>query len=213
MFTGIVTEIGRIARVTVEPAGKRLDIVAPRTVRGLVRGASVAVNGVCLTTTRITGKSFSVQVVPESLRRSTLGEAVAGRRVNLERPLKGSGEVGGHFVQGHVDARARVIQVNRPGKEVLLELQLPAPLRGLVVEKGSIAVDGVSLTVAAVSARSFTVALVPHTLKMTTLETLAEGSFVNLEVDLLAKYVRSMLAARDIGRGKPGATRRREGDA
>ncbi len=186
MFTGIVTEVGRIARVTVEPAGSRLDIVAPRTVRGLVRGGSVAVDGVCLTAMRIAARSFSAQVVPESLRRSTLGEAVAGRRVNLERPLGGSGEVGGHFVQGHVDARARVIRLDHPGKEVLLELQLPATLRGLIVDKGSIAVDGVSLTVAAVSSRSFTVALVPHTLKATTLEHLVAGSYVNLEADIVA---------------------------
>lgn len=193
MFTGIVTEVGRIAAVARQAGGTRLDIEAPRTARGLTRGGSVAVDGVCLTAIRIARTSFSVQVVPESLRRSTLGEASAGRRVNLERPLRGSGELGGHFVQGHVDARARVMRLDRSGKEAILALQLPATLKGLVVEKGSIAVDGVSLTVASVSSRGFTVALIPHTRKATTLDRLSEGSFVNLEADILAKYVRSIL--------------------
>jgi riboflavin synthase len=209
MFTGIVTEVGRIARVAPEAAGWRLDIAAPRTARGLVRGGSVAVDGVCLTATRIAEGTFSVQVVPETLRRSTLGEAGAGRRVNLERPLRGAGELGGHFVQGHVDARARVIGLDRLGKEVLLEIQLPAPLKGLVVEKGSIAVDGVSLTVARAASRRFTVALVPHTLKATTLGRLEKGSFVNLEADILAKYVRSLLP----GKGGRRVTRRGTSDA
>ena len=209
MFTGIVTEVGRIAAVARQTEGTRLDIEAPRTARGLSRGGSVAVDGVRLTAIRIARTSFSVQVVPESLRRSTLGEAAAGRRVNLERPLRGSGELGGHFVQGHVDARARVMRLDRSGKEVILRLQLPATLKGLVVEKGSIAVDGVSLTVASVASRDFTVALIPHTLKATTLDRLGEGSFVNLEADILAKYVRSILgrAPARARAGRPGKTR------
>jgi len=176
--------------------------VAPRTLRGLRIGGSVAVDGVCLTAVAVGKKSFGVQVVPESLRRTTLGDAAAGRRVNLERPLRATGELGGHFVQGHVDARVRVVGLESAGKEVLLGLQLPDALRGLVVEKGSVAVDGVSLTVAAVSPRSFAVALIPHTLKATNLSRLSQGSYVNLEADILAKYVESILAARTRREGR-----------
>lgn len=197
MFTGIVTEVGRVTATASSAGVLRLTIEARASARGLALGGSVAVSGVCLTAVSVTKTGFTVQVVPETARRSTLGSARKGTRVNLERPLKASQELGGHFVQGHVDARARVEALNRVGKEVLLGVELPEDMAGLVVPKGSIAIDGVSLTVIDVSPgrkRTFRVALIPHTLKETTLGGLRAGTMVNLEADILGKYVRELLA-------------------
>jgi len=196
MFTGIITELGRVVSCTRVPEGLRLRIKAPRTARGLTVGGSVAVDGVCLTATRVARTGFSAQVVPETMRRSTLGGsrlAAGGAPLNLERPLRAGGRLDGHFVQGHVDARARVLSLERGPGGVLLAVELPATLRGLVVEKGSIAINGVSLTVAGLGRRRFSVALVPHTLERTNLGVLERGDAVNLEADLLGKYVRSLL--------------------
>jgi riboflavin synthase len=193
MFTGIVTEVGAVASLRPAAGGRRLRIDAPATCRGLAVGGSVAVDGVCLTAVEVDRRGFSVDVVPETLRRSTLGDAGAGRRVNLERPLPAAGEVGGHFVQGHVDARADVAALRRRGKEVVLELRLPRAIAPLVVEKGSIAINGVSLTVASVGRGRFAVALIPHTLAHTNLADLRAGSHVNVEADILGKYVRAFL--------------------
>ena len=207
MFTGIITEVGTIS---VPPArqkdGWRVRVEAPLTARGLAIGGSVAVDGVCLTAVEVRAKGFTMQVVAETARRSTFGTPRflrGGVRVNLERPLRASAELGGHFVQGHVDATARVAGISRADQEVVLSVEAPPSFAGLVVEKGSIAINGVSLTVASISGGRkphFTVALIPHTMVHTNLGDLEKGDRVNLEADILGKYIRALL---------PGAGRKR----
>jgi len=189
MFTGIVSAVGTV--VSAEP--HRLAIESRETARRLTVGSSVAVNGCCLTVVKKSGGSFFADVVPETLRRTNLGAARAGSRVNLELPLTASGLVDGHLVQGHVDATARVRRVAKVAAGVEVEVELPAALRPFVVEKGSIAVDGISLTVARVNGRqgTFKVALIPHTLAVTIAGGYAAGVFVNLEADVVARYVAS----------------------
>ena len=203
MFTGIITELGTIAAPPVrEDDGWRVRVEAPVSARGLAIGGSIAVDGVCLTAISVRTGGFTVQVVAETARRSTFGTprfARGGVRVNLERPLRASAELGGHFVQGHVDAMTRVRGLKRSAREVLLSLELPGSLKGLVVEKGSIAINGVSLTVASLSRGprpGFTVALIPHTMEMTNLGTLDKGDLVNLEADILGKYIQALLPGR-----------------
>jgi len=200
MFTGIITEMGTVRSVRTDRGGRRIRVEAPLTVRGRERGGSVAVDGVCLTAIAFDRKGFEAQVVPETCRRSTLGSLSRGAKVNLERPLGAGAELSGHFVQGHVDAFSRVAGVKRAGGEVLIEVQLVPELRGLVVEKGSIAINGVSLTVASVTAGRrprFAVALIPHTLACTNLGKLEAGDRVNLEADILGKYVQAFLQSRN----------------
>jgi riboflavin synthase len=185
MFTGIVSAVGKV----VNAGPNRLGISHAATARKLKVGSSVAVNGCCLTVVRRTGPAFFADVVPETLRRTNLGLLKPGSRVNLELPLAADGLLDGHLVQGHVDAKAHVMRVVsvRAGREV--EIQLPVALGRFVVEKGSIALDGVSLTVARVNRRSFTVALIPHTLEVTVAGDYEPGSVVNLEADVVARYV------------------------
>ena len=194
MFTGLVSELGVISGFERDGQGARLE-VATALARELGEGDSVAVNGVCLTATRVTRNGFRADVIPETLRRTTLAGLRAGGRVNLERPLTPRSELGGHFVQGHVDGVARVLALRKGGGEVQLAVELPHTLRGLLVEKGSIAIDGVSLTVVGVSRGRFHVSLIPHTLQETSLGDLKRGSRVNLEADILAKHVRALLRA------------------
>ena len=187
MFTGIVSAIGTV----IETGSGRLAIDNAETAKRLSIGASVAVNGCCLTVVKKTGAKFSMDVVPETLRRTALGSLTPGARVNLELPLAADGLLDGHLVQGHIDATGTVVRVAAAtaGREVTFEL--PADLRDFIVEKGSIAVDGVSLTVAAVDDQegSFTVALIPHTLAVTIAGEYKEGTLVNLEADIVARYV------------------------
>jgi riboflavin synthase len=205
MFTGIVEGSGTVVALTPAPDGAaaRLEVEAPWLAGGLAVGDSVAVDGCCLTVTAITAHGFAADLVAETLRRTALGRRAAGARVNLERPLALGGRLGGHLVQGHVDGVARVLDwrpvgpegsgggpVGR-GREVRIEL--PEGLARYVVEKGSIAVDGVSLTVAAVGQGWFAVALVPHTLAATTLGERRPGDPVHLEVDVVAKYVERLV--------------------
>ncbi len=180
MFTGIVSAIGEV----VEATPGRLGVEHAATARRLRRGSSVAVNGACLTVVNKRGARFYMDVVPETLRRTNLGKLVKGSRVNLELAMSPAGLLDGHIVQGHVDATA---EVRKAGTE--LQLGLPATLRRFVVEKGSIAVDGVSLTVAGVGRDSFTVALIPHTRKATIAGAYRKGDTVNLEADVIARYV------------------------
>src|SRR6266508_158777 len=199
MFTGIVQGQGTVValRVAAGGGGARLEVEAPGLVDGLGLGDSVAVNGCCLTVTGLTGSGFAAEVVAETLRRTALGRLTAGERVNLEQPVAAGGRLGGHLVQGHVDGLGQVLDRTPVGQgpEASLEVRLgldPALSRYVVV-KGSIAVDGVSLTVTGVGPDWFSVALVPHTLAVTTLGTRQQGDEVQLEVDVLAKYVERLL--------------------
>ncbi|MEJ5369760.1 MAG: riboflavin synthase [Bryobacteraceae bacterium] len=194
MFTGIVEEVGRVAAVEPRAQGSRLRIEAARVLEDLREGDSVAVSGVCLTAAEIDGSGFWADVSRETLERTTLGEARAGTRVNLERALRAGGRMGGHIVQGHVDGTGVVrVMEERGGGDWWLEVEAPTELARYLVFKGSIAVDGISLTVARVDGPVFAVAVIPHTWANTTLREARPGTRVNLETDILAKYVERLL--------------------
>jgi len=193
MFTGIIEEVGRIRSILRREGALRAKVFRPNSRKDLATGDSVAVDGVCLTVVARGTNWFEAEISAETCRRSTLGAARPGREVNLERPLAATGRLGGHFVQGHVDATGSVRSVRREGAFVEMVFRYPAALRGLLVEKGSVAVNGVSLTIASLTGATFTVALVPHTLKVTNLGVLKPADAVNIEVDVLAKYVRALL--------------------
>jgi riboflavin synthase len=196
MFTGIVEEVGRV--VSAERRGDLLvvRVDAGSVVRGLERGGSIAVDGCCLTAVDVDGGAFTCELTPETLARTAFAERLRpGARVNLERPMRADGRFDGHIVQGHVDGVGTVRALRRQGDAAELEVTLPAALERYVVEKGSIAVDGVSLTVAGVAAGLFRVALIPYTLDHTSLGEARTGGPVNLEVDVIAKYVERLLGA------------------
>ncbi|WP_232663653.1 riboflavin synthase [Pseudonocardia sp. TRM90224] len=205
MFTGIVEEIGEILAVR-ESAEVVVLVVRGHTVTEATRhGDSIAVNGVCLTVTNPTGSdgdTFTVELVPETLKRSSLSEARTGAKVNLERALPVDGRLGGHIVQGHVDGVAILLSRHPADRSDELVFSLPHDLARYVVRKGSIAVDGVSLTVADVTSDTFTVALIPTTLANTTLGFRQPGDTVNLEVDVVAKYVERLTAGYLSGSGE-----------
>ncbi len=196
MFTGIVEELGEVTRVERFPDAARLAVRAPLVSTDARPGDSVAVNGVCLTVTELAGVEFRTDVMLETLRRSSLGALRAGSRVNLERPLTLATRLGGHLVQGHVDAVGQIRDRTTTPHWELLRVGLPETLSRYLVEKGSITVDGVSLTVVDVGSEEFTVSLIPATLQRTTLGRKGPGDPVNLEVDVLAKYAEKLLAAR-----------------
>ena len=196
MFTGIIQATGRLERRAPSGAGTRLTIVTMRPLARLAIGESVAVNGACLTVVRRAGSRFMADVSPETLARTTLGRLPVGRRVNLERALKLGDRLGGHIVQGHVDAVGRLEGITPNGDWLAYRLRAPRAVWPYLVEKGSIAVDGVSLTIFACRQGCFTVALIPHTLAATTLGDVAPGERVNLEADVLLKQVRAMLRSR-----------------
>ncbi len=189
MFTGIVRELGAVDALVESEAGARLRVRAPETAAAAAVGDSVSVNGVCLTAVEVDDGLLAFDAVPETLRRSSLGRLDAGSAVNVEPALRAGEPLGGHFVQGHVDGVARVRHADDEG----LEIEAPPEILRYCVEKGSIAVEGVSLTIASLSEDAFTVALVPHTRAVTTLGALAAGDEVNLEVDLIAKHVERLL--------------------
>ena len=191
MFTGLVADLGTVRRVDATADGVRLA-VATALASSLGSGDSVAVNGVCLTATEVSAEGFSADVMRESLRRSSLGAVGAGSRVNLELPLRAADRLGGHFVQGHVDGVGSVESVADDGFARVVTVSAEPSLLRYVVSKGSIAVDGVSLTVTEVDASTFSVSLIPETLERTTLGAAAVGRQVNLEVDVLAKYVEKL---------------------
>src|SRR5215212_7429111 len=196
MFTGIVEGTGTVAALAAaaDGSGARLEVDAPWLAGQLAVGESVAVNGCCLTVAEPTPAGFAADLVAETLRRTALGGLAAGTRVNLERPVPLGGRLGGHLVQGHVDGVARVLERTPVGEGEEVRIELPADLARYVVEKGSIAVDGVSLTVAATGPGWFAVALVPHTLEVTTLGDRRPGDPVQLEVDMVAKYIERLVA-------------------
>jgi riboflavin synthase len=191
VFTGIVRELGRVVSAEAGGGGLALVVEAPATVAALATGDSISVNGVCLTAQDVGDGRVSLHAVPETLARSTFGDLAAGDAVNVEPALRAGEPLGGHYVQGHVDAVGRIQSVEGEGLRAFVAAP-PEVLRYLV-EKGSVTVDGVSLTVAELSDDAFAVALVPHTLEATTLSALDPGRKVNLEVDVLAKYVERLL--------------------
>ncbi len=201
MFTGIVEEVGRIMQV--EPS--KLTIDASLVTDGLNLGDSVCINGACLTVVSFAGQAFSVELSPETLRRTALGGLRAGGVVNLERALSADGRLGGHIVQGHADGTGRVTSLRPEEDCVIVRVRAPKRLMPYIVEKGFIAIDGISLTVVKKGSSSFTLSVIPYTLRNTNLEAIQVGDRVNLEVDILAKYVESLLAAQQEGRssGKP----------
>lgn len=193
MFTGLIEEMGRVARIDSGGDGAVIEIetaFAPQ----LGHGDSIAVNGVCLTATKLTDTSFSADVMNESLARTALGQLDTGNGVNLELPLAVGDRLDGHIVQGHVDGVGEIVQLTDSGFSRVLRVQVPGDLARYVVEKGSITIDGVSLTVSAVGDDWLEVSLIPETLERTTLGTLQTGSRVNLEADILAKHVERLLS-------------------
>ncbi|MGH7894969.1 MAG: riboflavin synthase [Candidatus Binatia bacterium] len=204
MFTGIIEARARTLRVEARGGGTRVTLETAKTLPGLTLGESISVNGACLTVTSFRGRRFSVEGSPETLRRTTLGALRVGARVNLERALRLGDRLGGHVVLGHVDGVGTLEAITPDREWALYRFRAPAVLAPYLVEKGSVAVDGVSLTVFACRGSSFTVALIPHTLRMTTLGARRPGDRVNLEADILLKQIEAMLRSRRAG----GAGRR-----
>ena len=193
MFTGLVEEAGRIERIEDRPQGRRFWIAARQALDDMHIGGSIALNGCCLTAIEVESGRCAVEAVPETLRRTTLGEWRPGERVNLERPLRLDERLGGHLVQGHVDGVGVIRSVAAEGEGRRVSLEMPGPLARFVAEKGSLTVDGVSLTVASCAGASCEVALIPHTLAVTVAGGYEPGRRVNLEVDLIARYLARLL--------------------
>jgi riboflavin synthase len=193
VFTGIIETTGRVERVMPQGGGVRLTLATARPLSRLALGESIAVNGACLTVTSGNGRRFTVDVSPETLRRTTTGALARGTRVNLERSLRVGDRLGGHIVQGHVDGVGRLDAITPEGDWVLYRFRAPKPIWPYLVEKGSIAVDGVSLTVFRCQEGRFQVALIPHTLRQTTLAERTAGDRVNLEADVLLKHIEALL--------------------
>ena len=192
MFTGIVEEVGRVASLT----DYRLVINARQALEDVNLGDSIAVNGACLTVVEFDGDSFAVDLAPETLRRTSLGQAGPGAAVNLERALAANGRMGGHIVQGHVDGTGVITGLTPEADCYIMEIEAPESLVPYIVEKGFIAVDGISLTVVQKAVRRFTISVIPFTMQNTNLEERAVGDKLNLEADILAKYVESLLEAK-----------------
>ncbi|MFI6000968.1 riboflavin synthase [Streptomyces sp. NPDC051366] len=195
MFTGIVEELGEVTAVEQLAEASRFRLRGPVVTDGAKHGDSIAVNGVCLTVVETADGEFTADVMQETLNRSSLGALQKGSRVNLERPMALGGRLGGHLVQGHVDGTGEILSRTPSEHWEIVKVALPAHLSRYVVEKGSITVDGVSLTVVEAAADYFTISLIPTTLALTTLGIKQPGDPVNLEVDVLAKYVERLLAA------------------
>ena len=194
MFTGLIEEVGRVVATRASDHGTKLEIAAPRTARGARTGESFAVNGCCLTLTSRRGDRLSFDLLEETIARTNLKKLRRNSRLNLERALRADGRLGGHFVQGHVDCVSRIIALDRKGADVRLEVELPERFAHYVASKGSIALDGISLTVAEVLPKSFVVWIIPYTKRHTSLDRAKTGDLVNVEFDILAKYVETMVA-------------------
>jgi riboflavin synthase len=192
VFTGLIADLGSVTALEQDGEGATLQI-SSGLARELSEGDSIAVNGVCLTATDVDGAGFRAQAMAETLRRSSLGRLHPGARVNLELALRAEDRLGGHIVQGHVDGVATVGAVREEGFSRVLTFEVEPPLARYLVEKGSVAVDGVSLTVSALDERGFSVSLIPETLQRTNLGQIGEGAIVNIEVDVLAKHVERLM--------------------
>ena len=199
MFTGIIEELGTVAAMETRPTGARLAIRCATVLDDIKEGASIAVNGVCLTALDPRPDGFSADVAPETLRRTNLGSLRAGSRVNLERPLSPASRLSGHIVQGHVDGTGEFLSLDALGDDNWwLRVRIPAELDPFLVFKGSIAIDGISLTIAALEAGVVSVTIIPHTFRNTTLGGYKPGAKVNIECDILAKHVEKLLRTLDL---------------
>ncbi len=189
MFTGIVEEVGYVAKIS----DKAMTVRASKVLEDVKLGDSIAVNGACLTSVDFSKSEFSVDLSPETMRRTSLGQLSVGGLVNLERALLAGDRMGGHIVQGHVDGTGRVMSIKEDGDSIIFRIRVPKRLNRYIVEKGFVAVDGISLTVVKRGASSFTLAVIPYTRGNTNLSAVSVGDRVNLEADILAKYVESLL--------------------
>lgn len=199
MFTGIVEEVGRVQSIRREPANAVLTIAASKVLEDVHLGDSIAVCGVCLTVTSFTASAFTADVMHETLNRSSLGALKPGSPVNLERAMPANGRFGGHIVSGHIDGTGRITRIRPDGNAVWYTISATPSLLRYIVEKGSIAIDGISLTVAQVTGRDFSVSIIPHTQGQTTLSARRVGDTVNLETDCIGKYVEKLLGSPDVG--------------
>jgi len=193
MFTGIIEETGTVRNISLSGNSGRIQVGASVVLEGTKVGDSIAVNGVCLTVTSIDGKSFTADVMAETLRRSNLGQLRGGDLVNLERAMPAEGRFGGHIVSGHIDGTGTIAGMEKEGNATWVRIRTAAALLALIVEKGSIAIDGISLTVAQVGAEDFAVSIIPHTSANTTLLRKRIGDTVNLENDIVGKYVQRLV--------------------
>jgi riboflavin synthase len=199
VFTGIIEEVGTLAGIEPRPAGSRMRFAAAKVNEGLLEGDSVSVNGVCLTAVDIQRNSFGADVSPETLKRSNLGDLRPSDIVNLERPLTPNARLGGHIVQGHVDGVGELLSIEQLGGDNWwLRVRMPAELDRYLVFKGSVALDGISLTIAAVEDSEVSVTIIPHTYANTNLHTRRAGDRLNVECDVLAKYVEKMMASLEV---------------
>ena len=203
MFTGIIEELGKVDSI----GSGRLSILASKVLEDVQLGDSIAVNGICLTVTGFDKKHFTADVMPETIRRTALRELKKGSPVNLERALTLSSRLGGHIVSGHIDGTGEVESFTNEGNAVLLKVQAAPEIRHYIVEKGSVALDGISLTVAAVTEKDFTVSLIPHTREVTNLHAKQKGSPINIETDVLGKYVEKLLRGSEASKKTSGLTR------
>ncbi|HKE23792.1 MAG TPA: riboflavin synthase [Bryobacteraceae bacterium] len=202
MFTGIIEELGTVDSVVTRSAGARLRVRCATVMDDMKEGASIAVNGVCLTAVDLRPDGFHADLAPETLRRSNLGDLRAGSRVNLERPLSPSGRLSGHIVQGHVDGTGEFLGLDALGDENWwLRIRVPAGLDAFLVFKGSIAIDGISLTIAALEGDVLAVTIIPHTYRNTTLGGYRPGAHLNLECDVIAKHVEKLLRKIEVNNG------------
>jgi riboflavin synthase len=196
MFTGIVEELGSVKTLRRDTGAARLTVSASLVLGGTVLGDSISVNGVCLTVVEMGKSQFSADVALETLKVTNLGDLTVGQQVNLERALQLSARIGGHLVSGHVDAVGRIRAKKQEGNSWRMSIDTPAPVLRYIIKKGSVAIDGISLTVADVDASGFSIAMIPHTAKLTTLGAKHAGDSVNLETDLIGKYVEKLLSGR-----------------
>lgn len=202
MFTGIIEELGRLREMVRGPQSARLVLEGQVVLEGTKLGDSIAVNGVCLTVTELKGNTFAVDVMAETLNKTNLAELTVGERVNLERALRVGDRLGGHIVSGHIDGVGTIVREEHLDIAKIVEIEAPPAVLKYVVEKGSIAIDGVSLTVVKVTDRTFSVSLIPHTAHLTTLGFKQTGRRVNLEADVIGKYVERLLNWREPANGQ-----------
>ena len=197
MFTGIIQEIGKIKNISTGIISKNFEIKARKVLDDLKAGDSINVNGICQTVINVKSDSFIVQAVEETLKRTNLGLLKKGDRVNLEKPLKLSDRLGGHLLTGHIDCTTQIKSITPAGDSLIFEFVLPSEYADLIIEKGSIAVEGISLTIAEIKKNSFTLSVIPFTLQMTTLKEKKTKDIINLEFDLLGKYVKRILEKKE----------------